>query len=190
MARPAVTDKRKEEILLAYENCIAKFGVHGATLAEIAKEAGVSRPLVRHHVGNQDELLEQAIERFVERTRQMLKDTPPTSFSDNSEFVEMLFGSKSRGADKDTLVANAFVSASATDETVRIYMGEWLRAVGEWFYGVILHHNPGRSDEKLRAVAAGVMGIYFNIDSLAPIEVNIELREQSRTAAYLLINSL
>ena len=73
MARPSVKAKRTEEILQAYEHCIALYGVEGATLQKIAEVAGIARPLLRHHVGNSDDLLNMALKRFIERSDAMTK---------------------------------------------------------------------------------------------------------------------
>jgi len=90
MARPSISHQRSEEILEAYERCIAKFGMHGATLAGIAQEAGLTRPLVRYHVGNQDALLEKNLQCFIHRTQKLLSAIPPQSFANIDEFIEIL----------------------------------------------------------------------------------------------------
>ena len=55
MARPSVKEERREQILTAYEQCVARYGVEGATLDKVAEEAGLARPLIRHNIGNREE---------------------------------------------------------------------------------------------------------------------------------------
>ena len=43
MARPSVKDERTEAILAAFERCVARHGVEGATLQRTADEAGLAR---------------------------------------------------------------------------------------------------------------------------------------------------
>ena len=69
MGRPSLTSERREQILDAYEACVARHGVEGATLARTAQAAGLARPLIRHHLGNREALLEALTERFFARSQ-------------------------------------------------------------------------------------------------------------------------
>ena len=57
MGRPSLADVRRPQLLDAYAACLARYGVEGTTLDRVAKEAGVTRGLVRHYLGNRDEVL-------------------------------------------------------------------------------------------------------------------------------------
>jgi AcrR family transcriptional regulator len=56
VGRPSVADERIEEILDAYTRCVARYGLDGTTLQQVADEAGMARGHIRHYVGNRDEL--------------------------------------------------------------------------------------------------------------------------------------
>lgn len=56
MPRPSLAKVRKPQILDAYARSLHKFGPEGATLDRIAEEAGVTRALVRHYLGNREEV--------------------------------------------------------------------------------------------------------------------------------------
>jgi TetR/AcrR family transcriptional regulator, fatty acid metabolism regulator protein len=47
---------RRERIIEAAVTCLVRDGWHGATLAEIAKEAGISRGLISYHFDGRDDL--------------------------------------------------------------------------------------------------------------------------------------
>lgn len=57
MGRPSLAEVRRPQILEAYAACLLKYGVQGTTLDRVAHEAGVSRGLVRHYLGNREEVL-------------------------------------------------------------------------------------------------------------------------------------
>ncbi|WP_343562517.1 TetR/AcrR family transcriptional regulator [Kiloniella sp. b19] len=190
MARPTVTDQRKEEILSAYERCIARFGVAGTTLASIADEAGLSRPLVRHHVGNQDDLLQQALERFMKRTGEMLDVLQPEAFASIDGFVDLLFQQDQAGTSNDTLIASAFIIASVGNPDIRSEMQDWLQLEQKWMESHFDYHFPKAPAMLRNAVAAGVLGIFFNVDSLTPLRALPRLNENSKEAVRLLIRSL
>ncbi|HMQ32694.1 MAG TPA: TetR/AcrR family transcriptional regulator [Chloroflexaceae bacterium] len=65
MGRKSRADTRREEILAAFERCIGRYGID-APLERIAEEAGVQRSLIRHYLGNRDELVDQIVERIAE----------------------------------------------------------------------------------------------------------------------------
>ncbi len=67
MARPSKAEERKEQILDAFERCVVETGLQGITLERVAKEAELPRSLVRHFVGNRDDMVEAVFERFMRR---------------------------------------------------------------------------------------------------------------------------
>ena len=82
MARPSLKKERTDQILDALERCLAGYGLEGATQDRIAEEAGLARPLIRHNVGNRDDMLRLGLDRFIRRSDRELdarRDTPCTS---------------------------------------------------------------------------------------------------------------
>jgi AcrR family transcriptional regulator len=65
MGRKDLTEERQSLILDAAERCIAKFGVQGATLENIAGEAGLNRGLIHHYVGNRDDVIQAMVKRLL-----------------------------------------------------------------------------------------------------------------------------
>jgi TetR/AcrR family transcriptional regulator, transcriptional repressor of bet genes len=53
-----IDDLRREELIRAAFNVMKREGLHYATLAKIAKEAGVSKGLVHHYFRNKQQLIE------------------------------------------------------------------------------------------------------------------------------------
>lgn len=67
MARPKVTEERREAILQAFEHCILRQGLAETTLEDVAAEAGQPRSLVRYFIGNREAMISCLIERLLER---------------------------------------------------------------------------------------------------------------------------
>lgn len=65
MGRKSLAEERREEILAAFERCIGRHGID-VPLELIADEAGVKRSLIRHYLGNRDELVNQVIGRIAD----------------------------------------------------------------------------------------------------------------------------
>jgi AcrR family transcriptional regulator len=65
MGRKSKIDERREHILAAFERCIVSYGID-VSLERIAEEAGVKRSLIRHYLGNRDEVVGQLIARIAD----------------------------------------------------------------------------------------------------------------------------
>jgi len=67
MARPSKAGERKQQILDAFERCVVRSGIQGVTLEKVAEEANLPRSLVRHFVGNRDDMVAAVYDRFMRR---------------------------------------------------------------------------------------------------------------------------
>lgn len=191
MGRPSVKDERRKQILRAYETCVARFGVEGASLEKIAEEAGLARPLIRHNVGNRDDLLAALVERFLsrsERSVQRMIDSLPSSRATET-LIDWLFDPNYSDA-QFVLVAEALIAASQEDPALATLMQRWTRDFITSVRSVLESDAPNSSPDVLSAVAAGVAGIYFNTDSLTPLGDMTDVREASKRAALMLVSTL
>lgn len=64
MARPPNTEERREQIVEAMLRVMARLGYAKASVAKIAKEAGLAPGLVHYHFGSKQEILLALIERL------------------------------------------------------------------------------------------------------------------------------
>ena len=67
MGRKSIKEQRVCEILDAFERCLEKKGMAGTTLENIADEAGMARRMIRHYLGNREEVITAAVVRIVDR---------------------------------------------------------------------------------------------------------------------------
>ena len=191
MGRPSVKEERREQILMAYETCVARFGVEGASLEKVAEEAGLARPLIRHNIGNREDLLAALVERFLDRSDRSVRvmiDALPTPGSIHI-LIDWLFDSEYSNA-QFVLVAEALIAASQNDPALATLMRNWTRDFVSTVRSVIELAYPATRADQLDAVAAGVTGIYFNTDSLAPLGEMPDMREASKRAAKMLVSHL
>ena len=69
MGRKSLASERTSQILDAFERCIVQYGLEGATLKRIAKEAGVKLSMIHHYIGNRDMLVKSMVKRFIDTYR-------------------------------------------------------------------------------------------------------------------------
>ncbi len=191
MARPEIKDERREQILDAFETCVARNGVAGATLAKTAELAGLARPLVRHNGRNREDLLTALVDRVLQRSRDSMatvrSDLPVNAAS--RTLIEWLFDPNYSDT-QNVQVFAALIAASADDTELaghmRTWMNEFVGSVRQILAGEFAEADPLDLD----AVAAGLTGIYFNVESLYPIGNISELSAASKRAAVLLLKTL
>lgn len=58
--------ERRTQVLDAFIALVGEHGLEAVTLDQVAQEAGVQRPVIRHFVGNRAELIRQAVDRIAE----------------------------------------------------------------------------------------------------------------------------
>ncbi|MGI9285733.1 MAG: TetR/AcrR family transcriptional regulator [Pseudomonadales bacterium] len=191
MGRPSVTEKRAEEILDAFEVCVAKYGVEGATLEKIAEHAGLARALIRHHIGNRDELLQALLERFLTRSKretQALFALLPVKGRAKA-LITHLFDS-SFSDTQFALVTAALIAAAPNHEKLKPRLRTWVVEFTESVAREIQHSYPDADATDTFDVAAGIVGIYFNVESFMPLGRMGKLQSASTHAAERLISTL
>lgn len=191
MPRPSVKEQRSAQILDAFEICVARFGVEGATLERIAEEAGLARALIRHNVGNKDDLLDALTERFFERSAQSMKKFIAMLPAKNRSqtMVDWLL-EPGTGDAQSVLVSEALIAAGANDPPLARRMRKWTRGFIEDIASVLREDHPKADEQSISAVAAGITGIYFNVESTIPLGPMSDVIEASRDAAHRLLKSL
>lgn len=65
MGRKSLANERREQILIAFAQCLRQYGFEGTTLERVAEEAGVKRSIIRHYIGNKDDLITAAVNRII-----------------------------------------------------------------------------------------------------------------------------
>ena len=191
MGRPSNSSARTEQILDAFQTCVARYGLEGATLEKTAKEAGLARALIRHHVGNRDQLLDMLIERVMdvsrERTQELIRALPATNRV--RALVGYLFEPDHDDSNKtrlmETLITASYDRPELAGE-LKTWSDEFTRALTE----EVQAEFPNQSSTKCEIVATGIAALYANAESMAALGGREKLFETSQQAALLLLESM
>ena len=191
MPRPSLKAQRSVEILDAYERCVSRYGVEGATLEKIAKEAQLQRSLLRHNVGNRDDLLYALVDRFIPKTmnNSKLLESYISNKTTPKEFINYLFD-ESYSDKQSVLVAMALIIAAPNYPKIRPRLQKWSEDFTSSIIRALKQINPNAKPSDYRIIAAGLVGIYFNVESLRPLGPMKKFRNNSKIAAIRLIESI
>ena len=191
MPRPSLKAERRAEILDAYGRCIARHGVEGATLEKTAEEAGLARALIRHNVGNKDDLLEAFLDRFLgdasRETEEFFESLPRDDRV--ATMIDWLFDPQYADV-QEISVTNALATAATERPELAARLQAWTSGFVSGIAGELADTYPDADEDTVEAVATGIVGIYFNFDAQVPLGGTSRFRRSSETAARLLVSVL
>lgn len=192
MGRPNLTEARTAEILDAFERCVARFGLEGSSLERVAEEAGMKRSILRHYIGNRDEMIVALAERVV-RKYQVAFQEFLDYISDKNRATQLLsyfFPDKPAESTGDILVVEALIAAGEQYPDVRQLMFGYVDGlVGDVSRQLRLAF-PSASKQQCWNVAYGVVSICFNQESLSPMQLPPKYLKAARASAKALVQSL
>lgn len=176
----------------ALVRCVARFGIEGATLTVIADEAGFSRPLIRHHLGNRDAILhslqDYVLKGFNDQTNELaaaLPDVEPTVAA-----IDILFADIGV-ADPDLVLAFAALTArSAGDADLRAACKASISRFEAVIAQAIKVEHPHLDQSIAEQAAQGIAALYFNKVSLSPLAMSETWRANAKTNALKILKEL
>ena len=189
MPRPSLADVRKPQLLDSYARCLVKFGPEGSTLDRIAAEAGVTRALVRHYLGNREDV-DRA---FVAHIRGLYVDwflglgtgLPPT---DRLPIIlDALF---SQDTDEPSGSVDSLLGASAEDPVLQGLLREMYLELERLLDAELASSKPAADPQERRRVAYGIICLAGMHRSLADIGFPADRGPAASACAQLLVASL
>lgn len=191
MPRPSLKAERTKTILDAVETCVVEYGVHGTTLEKIAEVAALRRSLLRHNIGNRDAIFEMFLDRFFERSdnevQAMLSCLPDQNRI--PPLLDLLFDDY-QTTHQLALVALSLTLGAVSDTNIRERLRAWNLQFIERMSDELQRSYPTAPKKDVDTIAAGLVGIYFNAESLAPLGALQSIRQSSKEAARKLIQTL
>lgn len=192
MGRPSNKDQRFSQVMTALMRCVARYGLDGTTLSKIAQQSGLSRPLIRHHLGNREEVI-SALARYVldEFTRSAVEliDTLP-KHKPAERLIELLFSSKGAIDANQVLAFAALTARSAEDQALRLACQKVLLQFEQRIESVLASQFPKVAQDKRVMAAHGISALYYNVASLEPLAMPALWENTARAAAFSFVQSL
>lgn len=195
MPRPSLADVRTEEFLDAFMRCVARYGLDGSTLEKISDEAGAARPMLRHYLGNRDQmvdaLFQHVLKKFEDKTELLFGSLPEfeAQTSRIEALLDILFDGMGHQAD-DASVYQALVAVSHRYDGMSDALMGFVTGFERAISAELLDAFPQADAYQCDVVAAGITATYFNHDATMPLDPPSAWRAKQRGAAELLVRSL
>lgn len=190
MPRRDLTEERTSQILDALERCILKNGLEASSLEKVAEEAGVKRPIIRHYIGNREDLLLALTDRFVENDRERVMMMVNSLGEENrvEALLNMLFATSNDSNAESILIYEELILAASRQDSIR----EKISRSTARFVDLIAKELTGQfpDTEGHVEVAWGIASIFYNHISLQALRLPRRISGSSRAAAERLVRSL
>jgi AcrR family transcriptional regulator len=194
VGRPSVAPERREQIFDAVEDCLAEYGLGGATLERIADQAGIPRSALAHFVGNRDEVIDEAInrsvDRFISTMSSSLEDVAPADRL--SGFVDLTL-TGSTWKKRALIVMDEVVAYAHHSDDARRHLRESYERLESVVDGYVADRYPDALPEERRTAAAGLILLlreYDRVRTLGASDTPMNLRRRVRATAQLIIDSV
>lgn len=189
MPRPSLKSQRRAEILDAYVRCVARHGLDGATQDRIAAEAGVARPLLRHNLGNREDMVMALVDHVAAEFDALTQNLFASDLS-STEIIEVMFAAD-RNVDPSLVLAfQALIAAAGERESLREPLLACTGRFIDHLVDLIAREAPNAPPQHRRAIATGVVAIYSSYEAMAPLAPDQDWRTEHRAAALALAQSL
>jgi len=191
MGRKSLKAERVNEILDAFEHCLTKKGLQGTTLDNIAEEAGLARRMIRHYIGNREDLIDAAVERIIEKFTRSVFDTIE-KIERNKRFngaLDYIFSEEFNELPATKLVA-ALLAVSLYDEQVRRAVKILYDSFHLGLDQELKTHIPNAPEAQRIQAAYSVMCLSFGGGWMRNIGFDPTLNIQNKHIAQTLIDQL
>src|SRR5262245_16433058 len=192
MGRKDLTIKRRDTILDAMERCIAKYGMQGTTLTNIAAEARINRGLLHHYIGNRADLFQLMLERLIDRYQTSFGHYAATRPENNRAgiVIDYYFGAWFEMAPQDDAIILELLAESGRDPQIQ----KLLRNLYKGFENMIAHElvvlYPDADDRNLHSVAYSLMLLAFAHATITWLGLPLAKKTDIRSIATNLIQTL
>lgn len=191
MGRPSMAAQRVEEILDALELCIIDNGIQTTSLENIADKAGFKRTILRHYIGNRDDIICALSKRwskiYTAQWQELMAWLPSSNKS--SSLIDSIFTLGSKDRLNNTIIGEAIFSEAKRLEPIKqdqeLVMAEFIACVSQ----TLASDYPEASEYNIDLVSHGIYANYLMAESLLPLKL-VDQIQKLKQSSKLLCKSL
>lgn len=192
MGRRSLEEERTKQIVDAFQRCVIRYGLDGATLEKVAEEAGMTRSVIGHYVGGRDRLVDLLYQRVVGYYQKLMEKEDPGSFDsmDIETFLDYAFPPQTAYTDNDRLLIMIFMTAPEQYPTVK---GKIMRLIDDLIESTVRYLSiryPNATSARCNEVAYGIFAISMSNDTIRLLRRDDNRTVAARACAMALILTL
>jgi AcrR family transcriptional regulator len=192
MGRRSLAAERKRQILDAFERCVIKYGLESASLDDVAKEAGVSRSIIRHYLGNRDRLFDELVDRitadFLEHFENLFRDVRTSDI--RQLIIDSLFTYQMGISAEDVIIVNSLLLAKDRYPSAKAKLIKTFENILDLYVAELGRLYPASSPEARRSVAYALFTLSLSHESMVWLGMDTKYMEQLGETIVAMIDSL
>ncbi|MEM9954925.1 MAG: TetR family transcriptional regulator [Chloroflexota bacterium] len=192
MPRKSMAKQRREELLDAFERCIIKYGLEGTSLEQVADEAQMTRSIIRHYIGNRDDLVSALIDRLIRQYAEQLTenyaDIPPEQMV--SYAVDNMFSQKDALSVREKIIIDVLMTAKERYPDAKKKLIQMYDAVIQSFASDLERQYPNATQAQCWQIAYAVVCISEMNETFMWLGMNPRYHADARQVAENLLASL
>lgn len=191
MGRPSLAKQRKSEILEAFGRCVARYGLEGSSLEKIAEEAGMKRSILRHYIGNRDELIEELAQKVIGDYEQWMNQCLEslTERTRKSGLIDILLPKTSMGSTEQLMIIENLIGAAPAYPLIRKLVLDYVDGFVDQIANQVQLIAPHLTSKAAWDKAYALVCISFNQESLQPLNLPPKYLRSARTSARQILDS-
>jgi AcrR family transcriptional regulator len=189
MGRKSLAIERRTQILDAFERCVIKYGLDGATIEKIAAEANVRPSILRHYIGNWDQLVGELVNRVVKGYYEMAQESFEKASQDDMlpEIMDMLFSTKMDHGDRGRVIFGILMTSEERYPEMKRTILDLLAKVIEMLAVILKKYNPRASKWRCEEVAYSIICLSLSNEAMAPRGLGMGYTDLARAGAEMLL---
>ncbi len=194
MGRPSLGAERRQQILEAFERCVAEHGLEATTLETVATEAGVQRAAIRHFVGNRDDLIAASVDHLTAKYRdcyaEAIRGLAPAGDRASALLDYLFLGGFVSSLPREGRATEALRAAAASDAEARQSLRRMYRTFEDEIAAELRAAHPRAPGPRVRGVAYAVLCLAEESSFLRELGFPVGRARAARDAARALVDSL
>ncbi|MFD2166158.1 TetR/AcrR family transcriptional regulator [Thalassotalea euphylliae] len=188
MARPSMAGQRREEILDALEKCILEKGIQATSLENIAEKAEMKRTILRHYIGNRDDIICALSARWTAKYSQEWQDVIAWLPAKNrtAALIDSMFSIRAGDMISSTIIGEALFSEAKRLDAIKQDQQKSMAEFLQHFSDALSQDFPEASPERIELVALTCYSNYLMYESLLPLNLVDEIHKLKQATTLLL----
>lgn len=190
VGRPSLMVQRRTEIVDAFIGLVARNGLEGVTLDDIAAVADIQRSSVRHYVGNRRALITAAIVELSDRSVRAIRESM-SGASGVEDLIALMFGPAwlSRMDDNDRAY-QALIEEAARNDQVAAHVRQASDALVGEVQAVLRRDHPDVPAPRIRETAYALVCLVEHNKFMQRLGYSRSLSKGAARAARALVSDL
>jgi AcrR family transcriptional regulator len=191
MGRKSLSEERTAEILDAFARSMIKYGLD-TSLDQVAEEAGMTRSIIRHYIGNHEKVINALIERiaaeYLDELRADAEQIPQEQAIPAT--LDYLFNNATGYDNTDKLIFDVMMTARDRYQHAKQVIIGMFEELARMFAADLKDAYPQADDARCRDVAYSVLALAMSNESLMELGIDDRYRSAARASAEALIRTL